>query len=536
MRKLPLSRRNDRLCENLVLPSVRPNPLSFLLLSLETPPQHTHTNDYYATQKLSVLPPTDCLYHCRCPPTASSTPVARTSSAFAEHPDGGRASSSFGNGSASDRCKTDLGGNTSYSQEMSAFHHSEAAGRIRQQFEALVRTRPTEGHLALQPSHSPSFPSLGRIEQLPGSKPQVSSKSWLCRTLSPNLAKSTQHEDDRQTRTDDRSVCELAVAVDHQSTVGSRPAGSMQQNGSEIHTVRSSDGREERLENLAKRKGISQEEEEVEGRSSEIAPSSVAEESLADTAPSLQRSTEWRTSSDGREDHRNDSMACSDGARSALEPSIRRLSSGKRRRCSGMTRELANLLSSGRSTLTSNTIGSIPLYDMNTKLKASSIPVAALLAIHSAQKDEPVEEQAVEVTRFGRPRVKPMAWWSSERLVGADGVAGFKDGAAATAPVGIDRGSVMGDLLFSVPFGRDSQYLHRRVARNSTRNARPISQRLGKKRIIGGKRLRKRRKHSIRTTTTKDGMEQMGHGGSTRRCCHQEFLVKGILLRTRLLR
>lgn len=62
---------------------------------------------------------------------------------------------------------------------------------------------------------------------------------------------------------------------------------------------------------------------------------------------------------------------------------------------------------------------------------------AATMPYHLAQGEEH-GEGVFEVTRFGRPRVKPLAYWSSERLVVGPKVLGAS---------GIDRGSTYGDLL-----------------------------------------------------------------------------------------
>lgn len=70
---------------------------------------------------------------------------------------------------------------------------------------------------------------------------------------------------------------------------------------------------------------------------------------------------------------------------------------------------------------------------------------AATMPIHMSGADH--SEGVFEVTRFGRPRVKPLAYWSSERLVVGDKAAGA---------TGIDRGSMYGDLLSGTGQGQNA--------------------------------------------------------------------------------
>jgi hypothetical protein len=91
----------------------------------------------------------------------------------------------------------------------------------------------------------------------------------------------------------------------------------------------------------------------------------------------------------------------------------------------GRKRELASLLAS--SPAVHHHIGTTPL--------PTTMPVSG--------GDRPPgseDDLTFEVTRFGRPRVAPLAYWSSERLV---------VGTKAAGAQGIDKGSASGDLLAS---------------------------------------------------------------------------------------
>lgn len=97
----------------------------------------------------------------------------------------------------------------------------------------------------------------------------------------------------------------------------------------------------------------------------------------------------------------------------------------------GRKRELASLLASSPSKGDANRSGGVP----------AGTPARATMPVEGGGPGSKGEtDRTFEVTRYGRPRMKPLAYWSSEKLV---------MGVKHEGVQGIHRGSEVGELVFS---------------------------------------------------------------------------------------
>jgi len=117
---------------------------------------------------------------------------------------------------------------------------------------------------------------------------------------------------------------------------------------------------------------------------------------------------------------------------SAAVPSLRRPSSAASQ---GNSRKVNSGTGTGRKRELASLLGSSPALHHHV----GSTPLPTTMPVSGGDRPPGSEDDLTfEVTRFGRPRVAPLAYWSSERLV---------VGTKAAGAQGIDKGSASGDLL-----------------------------------------------------------------------------------------